>query len=327
MEKRLKGISITVEVILVVLTIILLADSINADAIDKYPNKPITLIVPYGAGSGLDIEVRGIQPFLQKYLGVMLIISNIPGADGRIGLTKAFKAPNDGYTLISPGWPAPIIGELMFNPAYKSLDFTFIGVWTTSNYAVVVNSDTWQTMDELVKAGKTRVLSCGLTGLASVTRVLGESLCDILGIKLNWIPFSGGGEYMAALAGKHIDLVIASTSSAQPLVHAGKARPLMVIGNEKDSVFPQAPIGKELGYQLPELSNTRSILAPPGTSLEKIKFIETAMIRATNEPTFKTWLKDRGMEVTIKEHQQFRKEAEENYKLIQKYVYRMGLTK
>ncbi len=325
MKEKRQGLVHLMQGIPIIIALVFLAGGAGAAEKDKYPAKPITMIVPYVAGSGLDIEVRGIQPFLQKHLGVPLVIANMPGADGRLGLTKAFKAPNDGYTILSPGWPAPVVGELMFKPDYRSLEFAFIGAWTESNYVVVVHADNWKTMAELVKAGKEKTLNCGLAGLSSVARVLGEALADVAGIKLNWIPFGGGGEYMAQLAGKHIDLAIASTSSVQSMVRAGRVRALMVIGNEKDSVFPQIPLGKEAGYPVPALPNTRSIVAPPGTSPAKVRIIEQALIKSVNEPAFQKWIKDRGMDITLRNHEQFRKDAEENFNTIKKYISRMTI--
>lgn len=301
-----------------------LSDSAQAGEAQKFPAKPITMIVPYNAGSGLDIEVRGFQPYFQKQLGVQLIITNIPGADGRLGISKAFKAPNDGYSLISPGWPAPVVGELMYKPAYKSLEFTYIGAWTESNYLIVAHADTWKTFDEFVKTGKERTLNCGITGLSSVVRVLGEALSQAAGIKFNWIPFEGGGPSVTALAGKHVDLVMTSTSSALPLARAGRIRPLLIFGNKRDISFPQVPTGKELGYPI-SLPNTRSILGPPGMSLARVKAIESAMIKAANEPDYQAWLKAKGMEVVIRTHEQLRKEAEADYAMIQKYFSQMDL--
>jgi tripartite-type tricarboxylate transporter receptor subunit TctC len=78
-----------------------------------FPNKPVRFVSPFSAGSGNDMDTRALAPFLEKHLGQSVIIENIPGAEGKIGLTKVYKRPPDGYTIINPGMPAPIILELI----------------------------------------------------------------------------------------------------------------------------------------------------------------------------------------------------------------------
>jgi len=298
---------------------------VNAAEIKKFPNKPISLIVLFSAGSGADTDVRLIQPYLQKHLGVQVIVYNIPGAGGRLGLTKVFKAPADGYTICSTGWAAgAIIPEILFKPDFKTLDFTNIGAWSGSNFVLVVNSETWKTMDELVQAAKSRKLSCGISGIASAVRVLGEATLEVTGIKeMSWVAYSGGAESMAQLAGKHLDLVITSTSSAMPLVRAGKVRPLMVYADEKDDVFPNAPLAKELGYPVQPLPSHRALFGPPNLPQPIVRVIAEAMVKAANEPEFQKKMKERGASVQIMNDQQLKKSVVQQFNAIQKYISRI----
>ncbi len=326
MTKRQKITYSYVYLIPIVILTMILAVSVQAAEKGRYPHKPVTLIVTYSAGSGADTDVRLIQPYFQKHLGTRVVVSNIPGADGRLGLTKAFKAPPDGYTIFSTGWaPGPIISEILFKPEYKSLEYTHIGAWSVTNFVLVVNSETWKTMEEFVQAAKTRKLSCGISGMASASRIIGEALLDATGIKeMSWVSYAGGSESMTQLAGKHIDLVITSTSSALPLVRAGRIRPLTVFADQQDSVFPSAPLAKQLGYNVQPLPSARALLGPPKMDTKIIKTIEEAMVKAAQEPEFQAKMKDRGAGVQLIGREQLKKDATDAFAAIQKYISRMG---
>lgn len=303
----------------------LAAVGINAGEIKRFPNKPISLIVLFSAGSGADTDVRLIQPYLQQHLGARVIVNNIPGAGGRLGLTKVYKAPPDGYTICSTGWAAgAIIPEILFKPEFKTLDFTNIGAWSGSNFVLVVNSETWKTMEEFVQAAKSRKLSCGISGIASAVRILGEALLEVTGIKeINWVAYSGGAESMAQLAGKHLDLVITSTSSAMPLVRAGKVRPLMVFADEKDDVFPNAPLTKELGYPIQPLPSYRALFGPPKLPPAVVRVIADAMVKASNESEYRKKMKDRGLSIQIMNDNELKKSVVQQFNAIQKYISRI----
>lgn len=308
-----KGVSI-------ILLGVFISVSVMAAEAEKFPRKSVTLIIPFTAGSGLDTEVRLIHPYFQKYLGVPVSLENIPGADRKIGLAKAYRAPNDGYTLITPGWPMPT-GEVNFKP----LEFTYIGSWTRSNFVVVVNSQTWKSLEDLIQAAKSKKLSCGLSGAAGTARIMGEILLEATGIKeVNWVIYEGAAEPLTQLAGKHLDFVITSNSSARPLVRAGKLNPIVVFADEKDSVFSEVPLAKHLGYRIPSLYAMRSLLAPPKLPLDRILIIEDAMIKAAKDPAFQAMLETRGMRTHIQNHVELRKEIEETYPIMDTYLSRIG---
>ena len=306
--------------VLIILALFFTLVWIEPGGAQKFPEKPLTMIVPFVAGSGLDLEVRLIQPYFQKYLGVSVVLSNVPGADRKIGLQKAFKAPSDGYTLISPGWPMPV-GELAFNP-HK---FTYVGAWTRNNFVLVVNSETWQNMEEFVSAAKSKKLNCGLSNIAGMSRILGEALLDAAGIKeFNWVFYPGANDAMVQLAGKHLDFVITTNSSATGLVRAGKIKPIMVFSNDVDDVFPEAPLAKALGYNVPPLSTIRLVLAPPKTPAGRIKVLEQALLKAAKDPLYQKMIKERRMTTYIQNSNEIKKEIEESYPVIDKYLAKIG---
>ena len=290
--------------------ILLLASShfpcLAAEKTAGYPAKTIRFIVPYAVGSGIDINARGIAPYLKKHLGVQVLIENRPGADGRLGVTEAWKAKPDGYTLINPAMPIPLISEKLYSVAYKTREFTHIFAWSKDNIALVVNTETWKTPEEFIAAAQNKTLSCGITGTASVSQIAGLSLGETANFQpVNWVPFSGGAETMTALAGRHIDFGITTTSSARALVDAGKIRPLLIFADEKDPMFPNAPLSKDIGLRLTAMPTVRGVMAPPGLSPQIVAVLEQAFAKAIQEPEFLAWAQRVRVYITPMKHDQY----------------------
>jgi len=271
-----------------------------------FPKKPIRLIVPYVPASGNDTQSRGIAVYLEKHLRVRVLIENRPGADGRIGVNEAWKSSPDGYTLINPGMPTPILNEKLFPVKYKVQEFTHIFAWSKDNIVVVVNSETWKTPQEFIADAQSKTLSGGVTGIGSSAMVAGLALEDTARFKpVNWVPFSGGGETMTQLAGKHIDFGITTMASAAPLVGAGKLRPLLVFSNEKDHRFPNTPLPREVGLNLTPIAVVWGVFAPPGLPQQIANILEQAFFKAVQEPDFLTWAEKLRMEISLMNRDQF----------------------
>jgi len=266
-------------------------DSNSYAAQETFPTKPIKFVSPYSAGSGNDMDTRAIAPFLKKYLGQSIIIENVPGAEGKIGLTKVFKSPPNGYTIINPGMPAPIILELVDQADFKVREFTHIFAWAKENQALTVNSDTWKTLDDFLKEARKRKISLGITGKRSVAYVNALSFLTGMGImdNINWVIYGGGGESVASLAGKHIDCAISTIASANSLIRANRIRPLLVIGEERDISLPDIAIPRELGYDIKIFPVIRGAFGPPKMPIESVKVLEKAFANAIKEKDFLDW--------------------------------------
>ncbi|MFB3884866.1 MAG: tripartite tricarboxylate transporter substrate binding protein [Thermodesulfobacteriota bacterium] len=285
-----------------------------------FPEKPIKVIIPYPAGSSIDAEARCILPFVEKHLGVRVTIENIPGADQKIGLTKVWKAKPDGYTLLIHTTTMSVIGEyIILNPEYRIIDLSHIFSWSQTNSVLVVNTETWKSFAEFVKAARERVLSAGLPGRGTSSHLNALILADKLGIKANWVPFDGSAEVGSALAGKHIDFSVCATTSALPLVKAGKLKPLLVLADSKDNVFPDIPLAREAGYNFNVIPLIRGADGPPKIPTEVIGVLETAFGKAAKEPEFLAWAEKRMMKVVPLNHDEYRKAIEGQQKETAKY--------
>ena len=314
MFKNLLRIVVVVGLVVSVSTVFICAPASGAD----FPKKAVRIIVTAGVGGGEDGEIRGLMPFLQKHLGVNVMIENIGGAGGKIALEKLQKTEPDGYTLLFSTFPKPIVVEYMEKVAYRTKDFTPVYAWTRSNQLIVGHVDGWKNFNEFLKAAKAKTLAGGFTGRGSTTHVAGLLAVDALGIKVNWVPYEGSGETLAALAGKHIDFVINLASTSLPLIEGGRLRPLLLVSDERDPFFPDVPVPKELGFSVPALPGVRGLVAPPKTPAAIVKVIEEATSKAVKEASYVDWAKKRKMVIKPLTHEEFGKDILESYPKVEK---------
>ncbi len=285
-----------------------------------FPRKPIKIIVTADAGGGEDTEARGIAPYVQKHLGVNVLIENQPGAGGKIAFEKFQRVEPDGHTLITYTFPKSIIIEYLDKTTrYRTRDFTPVFVWSRSNQLLLVHADTWKTFDEFVKAAKSKTLAGGLSGRGSTTHLAGLLAVEEFGIKVNWVPYEGSPGAIAALAGKHLDFTIALANSGVPLIRAGKLRPLLLLSDTRDPYLPDVPIPRDLGYTITSLPALRGVEAPPRTPASVVKVLEDAFSKAVTEPAYVEWAKKRLMVIHPVSADDFATAVREAYPKVEKY--------
>jgi tripartite-type tricarboxylate transporter receptor subunit TctC len=297
---------------------VILIEGSSVFAQEKFPTKPINLIVPIAVGSGMDMEARGIAPYVQKHLGVTISVENIPGAQTKIGMNKAWKARPDGYTLVIFTMPTPILLEKTVEVDYKTGDFAYVYAWSKNVLGLFVNSETWKTFDEFLNVARKKTLSCGVANLWSVPHLGGLVLSDELGLRVNWVPYDGAGELLTSLAGKHIDFAINMIPSALPLVRAGKIRPLLVLADSHD-YYPGVPIPKDMSYKIDVIASIRGIAASPNTSSDRIKILESAFSKAVQDKQYLEWAKRSEIPISPIESRQLTESTIEMYKIVEKY--------
>ena len=285
-----------------------------------YPTKPITVIVPYGAGGSMDTQTRGISPYLAKELNASIYIENVTGASGVIGFNRGFKSAPDGYTLVANNLPAIVVTEISQpNSNYRTREFTPLCAFALDPVILVTHPDLYKTFDEFVKAAKAAQIRVGTTGKGTTVHLSGLIVESVLGIKFNFIPFDGGAESVAALAGKHIDAILTIASSANAMVRAGRIRALLILAKERSPKYPQVPVPKDTGYDIPPFSNHTGILAPPKLPSDRLKILETAFDRAVKNPAYIEWLGKGTAEYAPLNPDQYRNEIERVFKLVEGY--------
>lgn len=239
----------------------------TAAAADDYPSRPITIIVPYGAGGGVDGNARALAPHLEKILGQNVIVENRTGAGGVKGHTMGAFAKPDGYTLtfVSPGIIAApwLIEGVTFTPE----DYTYIGQVSFVPNMLIVNADSqWKTLDGLVASLKEKPgeISSATTGGWSSKRITLAVFENAAGVESKIVSgYKGGAEWMAAVMGGHIDFAINDANELLPQKDAGALRILAAAAPERSKFFPDVPTFKEQGYDV-TVGVWRTLAGPKG---------------------------------------------------------------
>jgi tripartite-type tricarboxylate transporter receptor subunit TctC len=283
-----------------------------------FPKKTIKIITGLG---GEDADVREIAPYVQKYLGVDVLIENIVGLWGKIAFEKFQMTEPDGYTLISYTFPRSIIIENMSETNFRTKDLTPIFAWSVGNQLLAVPPDTYKTLDEFLKDAKTRTLTGAIPVRGGTSHLAGLLLADGLGINVNWMPYEGSASSIAALARKDVDFTICLAPALPSWIRAGKIRLLTVLSDwrgPRSPYFLDIPTLKELGYDIIYVTIRHVVEAPPNTPPQIVKILEEAFSKAAKEPAYIEWAKKNHVVIDPLSAQEFYKEVAEAYPKIEK---------
>jgi tripartite-type tricarboxylate transporter receptor subunit TctC len=254
---------------------------------EDYPNRPITLIVPWTAGGPTDIAMRSIADAAAKNLGQPIIIDNKAGGGGALGpATMAATAKPDGYTISQMPigvYRLPIMQKATWNP---ETDFTYIAHLTGYVFATFASIEsgfkTWKEVVDFAKANPGKV-SYGTPGAGTSLHIGMEQMARKEGIKLTHVPFKGASEVNVAVAGGHV-MLGASGLSARPLADAGKLRFLTVWTAERAKVLPDVPTLREVGLPF-VFDSPFGVAGPKGMDPKVVAILQNAFEKALHEPT------------------------------------------
>jgi tripartite-type tricarboxylate transporter receptor subunit TctC len=284
-----------------------------------FPKKTIKIITGLG---GEDADVRKIAPYVQKYLGVDVLIENIVGLWGKIAFEKFQMTEPDGYTLISYTFPRSIIIENMSETNFRTKDLTPIFAWSVGNQLLAVPPDTYKTFDEFLKDAKTKILTGAIPVRGGTSHLAGLQLADGLGINVNWMPCEGSASSIAALARKDVDFTICLAPALLSWIRAGKIRLLTVLSDwrgPRSLYFQDIPTLKELGYDINYVTIRHVVEAPPNTPPQIVRVLEEAFSKVVKEPAYIEWAKKNYVIIDPLSAQEFRKEVTEAYPRIEQF--------
>jgi tripartite-type tricarboxylate transporter receptor subunit TctC len=246
-----------------------LALMLGAAAAD-YPEREITLIVPFGAGGSTDIVGRAVGEPLSERLGVPIVVENRGGAGGTVGTLAAAQTSNDGYTMTVATTSSHVIGHLWHDPGYHPLDdFEPIGVMAETPYVLIIHPDDerFGTLEELVDYALEHPgeLNFGSAGVGSTTHLSTELFNDITGMEAEHIPYEGNREATTALMGQEIDLLFGSFPAVYAAIQGGQIDALAVGTAGRAPQMPDVPTMEEAGVEGYRASLWLGIVAPAGT--------------------------------------------------------------
>jgi tripartite-type tricarboxylate transporter receptor subunit TctC len=269
------------------LTLVVLLCSGWAQA--AFPERPLTLVVPFSAGGPADAMGRTLARAMGIRLGQQVIVENKPGAGGVLGISAVAHAAADGYTLGMAGTGAmvyaPFITKKMpFDPLKDVTHLTTMV--RTPNVLVVSAASPFKTVADLVGRAKREPgkLSIASAGIGSSTHVVGELFQTEAGIRLNHIPYKGAAPAVQDLMGGQVDLFIAEVPAVAHLVKTGKLRALVVTDTKRLAVLPEVPTVAEAGLPKVIADGAYGLVAPPGLPPDIAKKLLAAATEALRSP-------------------------------------------
>jgi tripartite-type tricarboxylate transporter receptor subunit TctC len=270
----------------------------------SYPSRPVTMIVPAPAGGATDVVGRVIAERMRKYLGQPVIVENVSGADGRIGVDRAVRARPDGYTIDLGNNGTHILNGALYSLPYDVLnDFAPIAPLATSTFVLFARK-TMPAKDlyELIawlKANPNRAsLGTGSAGARVVTAFFQKET----GTQLTIVPYRGFTPAMQDLVAGQIDLLF-EASNGLSLVQVGSIKAYAVTSDTRLTFAPDIPTVSELGLPALSFPNWFGLFAPGGTPRNMIGKLNAAAVEALADPTVQSRLAESGMEVFPREQQ------------------------
>lgn len=269
--------------------------------VDRYPERPIRMLVGFAPGGGTDTTARAIGQRLTAALGQQVVVDNRPGAAGNIAAEIVAKSPPDGYTLLMGTIAAlainpTLFGNLPFDPVR---DFAPISQAVNSTNVLVVHPGVRATsVKDLIALAKTapgKVLY-GSSGVGGAGHLAGELFNTLAGVRMTHVPYKGGGPVMIDLLAGHVQCVFATAATAIPHIKAGKIRPLGVTTIKRAGMLPDIPTIAEQGLKGFDANNWYGILAPARTPHAIVNRLNAEIVRVLGDPELKQYLYAQGLD-------------------------------
>jgi tripartite-type tricarboxylate transporter receptor subunit TctC len=250
-----------------------------------YPNRPIELIVPFGAGGGTDALARAFAENARKHLAQPIVIYNKPGASGVIGWNDVISSKPDGYKLAVMTVELTILPHLGLSK-FGPEEFTPIARMNADPAAITVKADSpYNTIEEFIAAAKksSGEMKMGNAGNGSIWHLAAASVEDKTGAKFTHVPFQGAAPAVLSLLGGHIDAVAVSPAEVAQYVVGGKLKMLAIMADQRLKGFETVPTLKERGIDV-SIGAWRGIGAPKSTPKEVIDILKAAAAQTMAEP-------------------------------------------
>ena len=261
---------------------------LTATRADDYPSRPITIIVPFAAGGPSDVMARILAARMKTTLGQTVLVENVTGAGGSIGVTRAVRSPPDGYTISFGHLGTHVANGAIFPLTYDLVtDLEPVAMLPSNPMIIVSKNDVpATTLKELVawvkeNSGK---VSAGTAGSGSGAHVAGVYFENITGTKLQFVPYRGTGPALNDLVAGQIDLIIDQTSNSINQVRAAKIRAYAVTDSKRVPTAPEIPTVDEAGLPGFYMTLWSGLWVPKGTPKVAIARLNSAVVEALADP-------------------------------------------
>ena len=274
---------------------------------EDYPSKPITIIVPFAAGGPTDAIARVLGERMRQSLGQTLVVENITGAGGTLGVARAVRSAADGYTL-SIGH----LGTHVINGAIYPLTFDLVNdldpvAMVSSNPMMIVskNGVPAKNLKELIawiKANDGKV-TAGTAGVGSGSHFCGVYFAQLIGANLQFVPYRGTGPALLDLVAGQIDLIVDQASNSLAQVQAGKIRAYGISADKRLAAAPDVPTVDEAGLPGFHVEIWSAFWVPKGTPKDIVAKLNAAVVDALADPAVRKRLAEVGLDIPLRAQQ------------------------
>ena len=279
--------------------------AVGASAIassQSYPSRPITLVVPFGAGGPADAIGRIVAEGMRESLGQPVIVENVAGASGTIGVGRVAAAPADGYTAVLGNWATHVLNGAMFALRYDlRVDFEPVALVSSDPLMIVARksmpANDLREFIAWLKANPDQATQ-GTTGAGGISTVGGLFFRRATGTEFRFVPYRGGlGPAMQDLIAGQIDFMIDTAANSLPQVRAGTIKAYALTANTRLAAAPDIPTVDEAGLSGLHALNWQAVLLPKGTPKDVVTSLNSAIVTALANATVRRRLADIGQEI------------------------------
>lgn len=297
--------------------------ALPASAAD-FPSKPVLAVVPFSPGGGNDIVIRLVAKYITPALGQALVVENKPGAGGQIGWTALAKARPDGYTIGATSQPSMVLVKaLRGNVPFELGDFKYICNFQIDPLIWAVNKGSkFKSAADVVdfarkNPGKLNVAGDGPQSNVQLQHLINEKA---LGMKSNFVPYSGSGPALTALMGDQVDIALTTMSAAASHVESGRIVPLVMFYDEKIEGADVRSSKEVFGKAIPSAGTAmRGVAAPKNVDPKVAAALEKAFEEVTKNPEFKKQAKSLGLIIKFIGSKESQKLVEESNAIVEEY--------
>jgi tripartite-type tricarboxylate transporter receptor subunit TctC len=288
-----------------------------------YPSKPVRVLVGFAAGGGTDTAARMVAQKLTESLGQPVVVENRAGSGGIIASDAVAKAAPDGYTLLMMAAADSIQPAMRIKMPYElPKDFSPISLVVTGAFVLVIHpSVPAKNIRELVAIARSRPgeLNYATSGIGSSAHLAAELMNSLAKVKTIHVPYKGVSQGVVGVASGEADMIFASVTAAQPLIDAGRLRPIAVSTAKRSALMPNMPTLHESGVPGYDRTGWYGMMGPAGLSKDVLTKLNSSIVKAVNTPEMKASFFKQGLEAETNSPEQFtemiRREVEQNIKL------------
>jgi tripartite-type tricarboxylate transporter receptor subunit TctC len=284
-----------------------LSSVLRAARAQAYPSRPITMIVPYPAGGPTDSVGRIVAEHMRAEIGQPIVIENVSGAAGSIGLGRVARAAADGYTIEVGNWSAHVVNGAIYNLPYDlTSDFEPIALLSRAPLVVLskmaVPANNLKDLIAWLKANPGKA-TLGTAGVGSPPHMAALLFFKMTGTQAQLVPYHGAAEAVQALVAGQIDMVITDPTSSVPQVRAGTIKGYAVSSRERMPGMAEIPTADEAGLPGYYIATWNAMFAPRGTPKAIVSQLNAAAMNALADPAVRDRMVARGQEIPPPEKQ------------------------